>query len=100
MSTENSTTHDKPARLLQDEFTCSRGVYLINADDQLAVYDQLTAQASKLASMLAMISGNGYETFAGCNGETQENYLWGCSSLAKEVKQLAELISDGAGRQA
>jgi hypothetical protein len=52
------------------------------------IHDQLEARLSQLDAMLTMTTGAGFESFSNWSNEIKENYLWACSMLAAECKEL------------
>lgn len=52
------------------------------------IHDQLEARLSQLDAMLTMTRGSGFETFNNWSDPIKENYLWACSMLAAECKEL------------
>lgn len=57
-----------------------------------ATRDQLHRKALQLSAILIMTTGDGYQTFDNWNDTIKENYLWGCSDLAKEIVILSKQI--------
>jgi hypothetical protein len=64
--------------------------------DPAATHDDVSAHLSArlghLRALLRMTYGAGYTAFAEYGAETQENYLWACSSIADECAALLELL--------
>lgn len=69
-----------PVYLLADEADC------------LALTDQLTARQAQLQALLAMTRGNAGDVFRRMDAAHQENYLWACSMIADEARELMEAI--------
>ena len=51
-------------------------------------FDTLTAKLQILEVNLMMINGNRFEGFQDCSKESQDTYLWGCYTLARECSAL------------
>jgi hypothetical protein len=60
--------------------------------DALALTDQLTARQAQLQALLAMTHGNAGDVFRRMDADCQENYLWACAMIAREVGELMEAI--------
>lgn len=54
----------------------------------LDIADTLNAKLSQLTAMLAVTYGCGGPTFREFNDEIQDNYMWACSDLADECREL------------
>lgn len=54
--------------------------------------DELRNKATQLHAILSMIYGEGFNTFSVMSGEIQQNYLWACADLAKDVETLSNKI--------
>lgn len=67
-------------------FTDSKIEYKENARERLIT------RSSQLASMLAMITGEGFESFDVFNDEIKQNYLLACVGHADEIHALARKI--------
>ena len=65
---------------------------LADEADALALTDQLTARQAQLQALLAMTRGNAGDVFRRMGAEYQENYLWACSMIADETRELVEAI--------
>jgi len=58
----------------------------------LDIKNQLNARLHQLTAMLSMVTGEDFEAF-NCNADAnKENFLWGCSMLAEECRELARYI--------
>ena len=73
------------------------------ATDTLDRIDLLNQKLAQLDAMLVMAYGEGGEVFRNMNDHLQDNYLWACSSLAADCKDLAKYLSptsveSGVGR--
>ena len=87
MADSNSTQSQSNDRTIA--FASSGPFYTLHADaTALDVQDQLNARLSQLQAMLTMTCGGGFETFNNWSDEIKQNYLWGCSMLADECKEL------------
>lgn len=74
-------------------FTASLPLYAISDKaDVLDVRNQLDARLSQLNAMLTMIHGHGIDTFDSWSVPVKDNYLWACSMMAKECKDLTGLL--------
>jgi len=51
-------------------------------------FDILYAKLAALTANLSLISGEGFTAFSQSNSETQHHYIWGCSSLADECRDI------------
>lgn len=47
---------------------------------------------AQLSALLVMTYGVGGEAFRGMNNETQDGYMWACSSIADELRALHLVI--------
>jgi hypothetical protein len=54
----------------------------------LALVDQLSARQVQLQSLLAMTYGDAGDAFRRLNPTLQDNYLWACSMMAREIGDL------------
>ena len=54
--------------------------------------DALDAKLSQLSSMLVFTYGCGGSAFRSYTDEIQDNYMWACSNLADECRELAVAI--------
>lgn len=50
--------------------------------------DELENKLHQLSSMLTIIHGCGYESFNQWSDQVKDNYLWSCSTVADEARQL------------
>lgn len=74
-------------------FSASLGLYVISEKaNALDVRNQFDARLAQLDAMLTMIHGNGIDTFDNWSTSVKDNYLWGCSMLVKECKDLAAML--------
>lgn len=89
MTFDNSTpTQDTPTARNVD-FAFKSPLYQLHPDaDPGDVRDQLSARLAQLSAMLMMIHGNGFDNFESWSDHVKQNYLWGCSMLAEECKEL------------
>lgn len=55
--------------------------------------DQFDAAATKLRSLLAMLSGEGFTAFKILSDDNQQNLIWLASSLADDVTRAGQLIA-------
>ena len=51
-------------------------------------FDILSAKLAMLTANLNLISGEGFDAFSRLNNEIQHHYIWGCSSLADECRDI------------
>lgn len=58
--------------------------------------DALARKSAQLFSMLITTYGEGFESFNSYNDEIKENYLWACSDLALEIRELSAHIACNA----
>lgn len=61
--------------------------------DTLDSLDTLQQKLAQLDAMLAMSYGSAGETFRNMNDSLQDNYLWACSAIAGECRELADGLS-------
>jgi hypothetical protein len=54
--------------------------------------DELSAAAAKLDALLIHTFGVGGESFRVMNDELQDNYMWACSDIASEIKELVSQL--------
>lgn len=64
---------------------------------QRLLMDELTEKIAKLSAMLCITYGEGGESFRNHRDTVQDCYLWACSDLAYDVK---ELVGNLSGMQA
>ncbi|RYF61686.1 MAG: hypothetical protein EOO27_01005 [Comamonadaceae bacterium] len=50
--------------------------------------NRLDELATKLTALMAATFGESGESFRDLNGEIQDAYLWTCSDMAQEMRQL------------
>lgn len=75
------------------KFTASLPLYAVSKDASADdIRNQLAARLSQLGAMLTVICGAGAETFDSWSTEIKDDYLWGCSMIAHECKELAGLL--------
>lgn len=55
----------------------------------LDALDRLNAEASHLSAMLAVIIGEGAQTFDRYSDDTRHAYLWACAERARELRGIA-----------
>jgi hypothetical protein len=51
-------------------------------------FDRLHELALKLNALMAMTYGNARESFTCLSDELQDDYLWACGDMAREMKAL------------
>lgn len=91
MADGNSTQPQPNDRTIN--FAASVRLYQLHADaTPMDVQDQLNARLSQLSAMLMMTVGAGFETFNDWSDKIKEDYLWACSMLADECKDLMDHI--------
>lgn len=90
MATDNST-QETAARELH--FTATAGLYQLSPTaSSLWLRDHLSARLDQLAAMLTVVRGDGFDVFSNWSDQIQHNYLWSCSMIAEECRELAEHI--------
>jgi hypothetical protein len=57
------------------------------------VAEKLDHKLAHLSAMLCMTYGSSFEAFNQRSDEIRDNYMWGCSTLLDECRQLAADIS-------
>lgn len=94
MTTDDSTQHQPQSSDRVIHFAAARGqFYLLHGEaSTMDVKDHLGARLSQLSAMLIMIHGGGFDSFCQWSEEIQQNYLWACSMLADECKELVEHV--------
>lgn len=91
MADSNSTQSQSNDRAI--DFAALGPFYTLHADvTPFDVRNQLDVRLSQLQSMLTMTYGAGFETFDNWSDTIKENYLWACSMLADECKELTRHI--------
>lgn len=74
-------------------FTASLGLYAVSERaNALDVRNQLDARLAQLDAMLTMIHGNGIDTFDDWSAPVKDHYLWACSMMVKECKDLTAML--------
>ncbi|HBU30325.1 MAG: hypothetical protein A2X71_11000 [Thiobacillus sp. GWE1_62_9] len=88
MAESNSTQHQSNDRTIN--FAAPAGpFYRLHDDVTIAdIHDQLGARIAQLHAMLCMVTGEGIESFSSWSTEVQGDYLWTCSMMAAECKEL------------
>lgn len=91
MADSNSAQHQSNDRIIN--FAAPTPFYLLhNEVEKLDIRDQLGARIAQLHAMLVMVTGEGIENFSLSSTEVQGDYLWNCSMLAAECKELIEHV--------
>jgi hypothetical protein len=74
-------------------FTAGGPIYALSEDaTEKEIQNQLSARLTHLSAMLMTIHGCGIQTFESWSERVKDDYLWGCSTLAEECKELASLL--------
>lgn len=69
------------------------GLYRLDGKaSTMAIADQLQARQAQLQAMLIMTCGEQGEAFRGLDDTHQDNYLWACSMIAREAKELTDAL--------
>ncbi|MBS0371818.1 MAG: hypothetical protein JSS57_21765 [Proteobacteria bacterium] len=78
----------------QMHFPASSSPLYLLADDVsvLTLIDQMSARQAQLQALLAMTCGAQADGFRRLNPSYQDNYLWACSMLAEELRELGEAL--------
>jgi hypothetical protein len=58
------------------------------------VVDQLAARLAQLEALLSVTYGGEGAAFRGMSAELQDGFMWACSSLASEARQLFRIEQD------
>lgn len=58
------------------------------------ISDQLYARQAQLEGLLAMTHGEGGEAFRGMAHNLQDGFMWACSMIAHEVRELTEALQE------
>lgn len=61
-----------------------------SGDISLDEYDDLSAKLAMLSANLSVICGEGFDAFNRHNNDIQQNYIWGCSTLANECRAIID----------
>lgn len=86
MARTNSTSTETPIKL-----SPAMGLYEIPAGtNKHDIQEFLISRLTQLHALLEITYGNGAEVFQNWSSDIQDNYMWGCASLAEECRQLAE----------
>lgn len=73
-------------------FPAGGALYQLHDDaTELNIQDQLTARLTQLGAMFGLITGESFESFSNHSDQTQADYLWSCSMLARECRELASM---------
>ena len=89
MATVDFTQQQPEARTLSFAAYCGPFYQLHNAATSADILDHLQARLCQLEALLITTCGNGHESFSSWNDEIQDNFLWACSMMAEECKELA-----------
>lgn len=94
MADSNSTQHQSQSNDRVIGFAAPASpFYLLHGDvTAMDAQDQLNARLLQLSAMLTMTCGAGFETFSNWSNEVQQNYLWACSMMADECKELSNHV--------
>lgn len=89
MADDNSRQYQSNDRPINS--ACTPGLYqLQNGATSIDVLDQLETRIYQLSAMLTMTCGAGFETFDGWNDRIKSDYLWACSMMADECRELMQ----------
>lgn len=58
------------------------------------IVDQLNARQIQLEALLAMTFGETGEALRRLSDGVQDNYMWACSMIAHEIRELTEALQD------
>lgn len=91
---ENDSTLSNTTKARAVKFTaCGGDLYqLQDTASVLDIKNQLSARLHQLTAMLSMVTGEDFETFNNNSDANKENFLWGCSMLAEECRELARYV--------
>lgn len=91
---QTNTQGTQPANIQPFNYPSERSpVYAIAPGaDAFAVKMLMEAKLAHLDAMLLAIYGDGGETFRNMNDTTQDEYLWACSYLASECRELFQQV--------
>jgi hypothetical protein len=78
--------------------TFRHDIYEIPTTVPREVYDRLSNRITQLNAALALICGQGFESFAACGDNIQQNYLWGCEEAAEECEKLVDALGSAVYR--
>lgn len=76
-------------------FTAAGPVYVlapgVKAGD---IADQLAARQAQLEALLSMTYGEEGEAFRTMSDSLQDGFMWACSMIAQEVRELTEALRE------
>ena len=76
-------------------FGAAKNVFALSSRaEAFDVEIQLSARLSHLSALLAMISGEGFESFTNQGAVGQHDILWACSSMATECEELMSVMGE------
>ena len=81
MSAKSMPSFDYPSANIR-LYTIAEGV------TAASIADALDGKFALLNAMLCQVSGEQGESFRCCNDQIQDEYLFGCGTLATEIRQL------------
>ena len=93
MARSNSTQQQAEARKVIDSVCGTPFYQLHESATSQVILDHLQARLAQLEAMLTTTCGAGHESFDGWSDEIKNNYLWACSMLADECKELSYHIN-------
>ena len=86
-----ATHHSTPSRDIT--FTAVGPIYQAKSNATRSdVSDYLNVKLGQLCAMLMMIHGDGLEPFSALNDTLRDDYLWSCSMISDECKELVERL--------
>lgn len=90
-------TNSTAAPIVLDYPSKHSRVYAIAPDaTRLDVQNLLESKMHHLAAMLVLTYGDRCEEFRNMNDEIQDNLMWACADLAREIKELREALDEPA----
>lgn len=96
MAVCNSTQHQSDVRSINSTF--APGLYQLQSGVTSGeVLDQLETRIYQLSAMLTMICGGGFDTFNNWNDQIRGDYLWACSMMADECRELVKYAAPTLG---
>ena len=59
----------------------------------LDLINELVLKTQSLDAMLAIVTGEGFEAFTRFNEGTQHEYIFACSEMASQVREITDALS-------
>lgn len=76
-------------------FTAGGKIYRLSTEAKPGdLIDQINARMAQLSAMLNMVIAEGSERFGQMSAEIKDDYLWGCSMLCDEARDLFRALQE------